>query len=92
MRYMRMHFHHFPGHDHGHCHEHHEEPKRTKQETIALIEALCQRNEEVRKKMLGLREEIGDQAVAGYLAEGGLFVGKANAKLECAIAALKRGV
>lgn len=90
MRYTKMSFHHFPGHDHSHCHEHHEEPKRTKEETIELIEALCLRNEETRKELMELREEIEEQAVAGYLAESGLFIGKANAKLDSAMAAIKR--
>lgn len=94
MRYTKMNFHHFPGHDHahGHCHDHeHEaEPKRTKEETIALLEYLCHHNEEHAAELAGYRDEIEDQATTGLLAESVMFLNRSNAKLNDAIAALKR--
>lgn len=92
MRYTRIRFHHFPGHDHSHdcCHEHEAEPKRTKAETIALLEYLCHHNEEHASELAEYRDEIEDQATSGLLAESVMFLNRSNAKLGDAIAALKR--
>lgn len=93
MRYTRIHFHHFPGHEHhhhGHNHDHVEEPVRTKEQTIQLLEYLCHHNEEHAAELAGYRDEVGDQAASGYLAESVMFLNRSNAKLNDAIAALKR--
>ena len=93
MRYIKVHFHHFPGHNHAHgdCHHEHEvNPKPTKEETIALLEYLCHHNEEHAAELAGYRDDIDDQATTGLLAESVMFLNKSNAKLNDAIAALKR--
>ncbi len=92
MRYTKMVFHHFPGHEHSHgcCHEHEAAPQRTKDETIALLEYLCHHNEEHAAELAGYRDDIEDQITSGLLAESVMFLNRSNAKLGDAIAALKR--
>lgn len=92
MRYTRIHFHHFPGHEHhyGHCHEHEAAPSRSKDQMVQLLEYLCHHNEEHAEELAGYRDEIQDQATLGYLAESVFHLKKSTAKLNDAIAALKR--
>jgi len=92
MRYSKVHFHHFPGHDHAHGHCHHEpaEVKPTKEETLQLLEYLCHHNEEHAAELAGYRDDVEDQATRGLIAESVMFLNKSNAKLGDAIAALKR--
>ncbi|MGN0059410.1 MAG: hypothetical protein ACI362_02840 [Coriobacteriales bacterium] len=92
MRYEHMHFHHFPGHGHAHGHhyDHAAEPVRTKEQTIQLLEYLCHHNEEHAAELAGYHDEIDEQAASGLLAESVMFLNRSNAKLNDAIAALKR--
>jgi len=95
MRYQHMHFHHFPGHDHAHGHDHHHEEagpaKPTKAETIAYLEYLCKHNEEHAAELAEYRDAVECVEASGLIAQCVMFQGKANAKLNDAIAALKRG-
>ena len=95
MRYARIHFHQFPGHEHGrghdHCHHEAGAVKPTKEETIALLEHLHRLNEERCEELAEYRDGVESQAASGLLAESTLFLRRSNAKLGDAIAAYKRG-